>query len=201
MKRCAVPGCGKESWSNNVCAMHRWRLANHGGYDLPQKPARPEFSVERLRSLLSYNRETGSLAWVGDVRNGVSAGDVAGHVDRSGYRRIVIDGALYAAHRLAWLHVHGEWPKGQVDHINGNRDDNRFVNLRDVSNSVNAQNKRGARKDNVTGLLGVSRRPHGYEARITLEGKTRWLGLFDSAEEAHAAYLREKREIHEGCSI
>lgn len=108
------------------------------------------------------------------------------------------------AHRLVWLHLYGEWPEHGIDHINGRRSDNTAANLRSVPQSENVQNQRKARRDNKsTGLLGVSR-PSGrskYRAQIMAQGRNRYLGYFDTPEEAHAAYLAAKRQLHPGCTI
>jgi hypothetical protein len=93
--------------------------------------------------------------------------------------------------------THGDWPSGQIDHINGDRTDNRLCNLRAVSNAQNAQNKRGARSDNKAGVIGVRAVGNSWQARITTGGKTSYLGCYSSPEQASAAYLGAKRAMHE----
>ena len=109
----------------------------------------------------------------------------------------------YLGYRLAWLYVHGKLPDGDIDHINGKPSDDRIKNLRDVSRSVNLQNQRAARSNNSSGLLGVffQKTMNKWTSKIQLDWKTKSLGYFDTAEEAHAAYLKAKRELHEGCTI
>ena len=119
---------------------------------------------------------------------------------------IRVGGARHYAHRLAWLFATGEWPKETIDHINGDRGDNRIANLRDVPRRINCENQRKARSVNRVGLLGVSRatgnRPgKPYTAFIGVRGKSVGLGYFPTAELAHEAYLAAKRRLHEGCSI
>jgi hypothetical protein len=156
---------------------------------------------ERLRELLSYDSETGVFHWRVS-RGRAVAGASAGNADSYGYLQTKIYGRCYLNHRLAWLYVYGEWPDGQIDHINGSRADNRLANLRNVSISVNQQNQRGARVDNRCGLLGVSRKGNRWQARISHPGrKDAYLGLFDTPELAHAAYLKAKRKLHQGCTI
>jgi hypothetical protein len=94
---------------------------------------------------LEYDPETGVFIWSprpGDKWwNAQFPGEVAGTMDSGGYRRIGIDGKYYGAARLAWLYVHGEWPKNEIDHINRVRDDDRIVNLRDVTHTGNQNNR------------------------------------------------------------
>jgi hypothetical protein len=97
---------------------------------------------------------------------------------------------------LIWLYAHGEWPKNDIDHINGNPNDNRLQNLRDVTTAENIQNQVAAHTRNKTGLLGVSKRKHGFIARICVRGVIMHLGTFDTAKEAETAYLAVKRERH-----
>jgi hypothetical protein len=112
-----------------------------------------------------------------------------------GYRRIRVLGKLYWAHRLAWLYVHGDWPPDKIDHINGDRKDNRLMNLRAASDSENMQNV-GMRSDNTTGVRGVTRRKSRWIAQITAGGKTHYLGVHETAEEAHRAYVEAKTRLH-----
>src|SRR4051812_40825019 len=100
---------------------------------------------ERLKQVLVYSPESGLFT---------RRGRVAGTTYR-GRINIFIDYRGYLAHRLAWLYVHGRWPIGDIDHIDGNASNNAISNLREVSRSVNMQNQRRARSDSRTGLLGV----------------------------------------------
>ena len=154
----------------------------------------------RLRELLLYDPETGVFTWRANRRR-VKAGDVAGYVDPRGYIQIGIDGSLHRANRLAWLYMTGEWPAGDVDHRDTDGANNRWLNLRDVSRSVNMQNRRRANTNNKTGLLGVSSIRNRFHATIWLGKKQRLLGAFDTAEEAHATYVEAKRRLHAGCTI
>ena len=158
-------------------------------------------TVERLRELLCYDVETGVFTWRKAYGARCAAGSKAGSLSVRGYVYIKLTGRSYQAHRLAWLYVHGEWPKHCIDHINGIHDDNRLSNLRDVTLSVNAQNKKKARADNSTGLLGVTKRASGYLAQIMTQGVARKLGIYDDPTAAHAAYLEAKRQMHSGCTI
>lgn len=139
-------------------------------------------TLAQLRELLHYAPETGVFTW-SKPRSGVRHGAQAGMVDR-GYRFIRLLGRVYYAHRLAWLYVYGEWPRGQIDHIDGNPSDNRICNLRDATHSQNNMNKR-VKRDNQTGLKGVKKYRKRFQARINGD----YLGTFDTAEDAHAAYI------------
>ncbi len=152
---------------------------------------------------ISYDSETGVFCWaVG--RPGCSKGAIAGHINTEGYRVIKLGRNAFLAHRLAWFLVHGEWPSLPLDHINGVRDDNRLQNLRMADHSINMQNKRAAMSNNKScGLLGVTwNKQHGrWQSKIMVRGVRHHVGLFDSAEDAHRAYLKKKRQLHEGCTI
>ena len=167
--------------------------------------AKADLTAQRLRERLDYDRETGHLTWKLSLSNRARVGSFAGCVDKKQGGRVLVrvDDCLYLAHRLAWLHVTGNWPDGEIDHINGNPSDNRFCNLRDVATFVNAQNKKRVRVDSQTGLMGVShdKRRGTWSSRIKVHEKKVWLGRFESPEDAHAAYLAAKRRLHEGCTI
>jgi hypothetical protein len=161
-----------------------------------------DLTAERLRELLHYDTETGIFTWIVSTSVRVQVGDIAGCKNNEGYLQIKIDKRNHRAHRLAWLHTFGSWPTGQIDHINGQRSDNRIANLRSVTHSVNQQNRKFAQRSNKsTGLMGVSRYGNGFRARIKLDGKSRNIGTFDTPELANAAYLSAKRDIHPGCTL
>lgn len=156
---------------------------------------------EVLKQQLSYDETTGVFRRLVTNTNHVKAGDVAGTKKDSGYVTIMVCGRIYQAHRLAWLYVHGVWPTKVIDHINGVRDDNRICNLRDVSSRVNAQNVRRSTVKSVTGMLGAHPYQGKFVSSITANGVNHYLGYFNTAIEAHEAYLAAKRRLHEGCTI
>jgi hypothetical protein len=139
----------------------------------------------------------GTFFWRIDTRN-TAAGDIAGSRQSRGYWHIKINRRLYMAHRLAWLYVTGEWPAGHIDHINGNRSDNRFANLRIASNSENAWNSR-TRVNNACGYKGVhyKKRLNKFVAQISVGGRVHHFGVFQTPAEAHAAY-RKAAKAHFG---
>jgi hypothetical protein len=159
---------------------------------------------ERVREVLVYDPATGVLAWRIDMRAGrndafvkARAATRAGFLSSFGYRAISIDGKRTSEHRVAWVLMTGMWPEFDVDHINGQRSDNRWANLRAATRSQNMQNLKRAHVDSETGLLGVERKRGRFAARICVDGRKKWLGVFDTAELAHAAYLAAKRQVHE----
>lgn len=149
-----------------------------------------------LRSLLDYNPQTGLFVWTNAARSD-HVGKVAGYICE-GYRNITVRGRLYKAHRLAWLHAHGRWPDGQIDHINGSTDDNRIANPRDCSHAQNRQNLRRSYRNNSARLLGASfdNKVGKWRSQIQVSGRKEHIGYFDSAERGHEAYVQRKREIH-----
>lgn len=150
-------------------------------------------TIDRLHELLNYAPKTGLFTWA-QKRRGCRIGDVAGCKMRNGYIVIRLDGKLYLAHRLAWLYIHGQWPTAQLDHINQNRADNRLENLREVSNAENAQNRK--KMANKSGFTGVRRENSKWVAEIKVNYTTKRLGLYNSPEEAHAAYVNAKKRFH-----
>lgn len=163
----------------------------------------PHLTAARLRELLHYDPETGDFTWRVNCGTNRTLGKVAGTFDKKGYRLIWAQGKQHKAHRLAWLYMTGEWPQGMIDHKDGNTGRNVFDNLRDVSGGVNNQNMRKPGIRNRSGFLGVAVRPDGkFHAYIKQpEGKQVYLGSFDDPELAHAAYIKAKRAIHQGCTI
>jgi hypothetical protein len=160
-----------------------------------------EVTQDRLKSELDYCEETGHFRWRISPVNTIKAGSDAGVLDADGYIRIKIGSASYAAHRLAWLYVHGVWPAHEIDHINGVRNDNRIANLRDIPRTGNIQNQRTAQAGSKSGLLGVYSNHGKWRAVIQVNKKTIALGNFSTPEEAHAAYVEAKRRLHPTCTI
>lgn len=161
-------------------------------------------SPEQLRSVLDYNPTTGLFRWRDHIKHwraGLQAG-TRSPAEGNGYVCLAIktDGKtrLYKAHRLAWLYVHGEWPDGQIDHINGVKHDNRIENLRVATNQQNCLN-RAIRADNKSGYKGVSwnKRSGRWLVHISVNGRIKHVGLFEHIEDAVEAY-RLSAERHHG---
>lgn len=144
---------------------------------------------EELKRLVAYDEATGQFRWLVD-RSRARAGDVAGFPGGKGYRQITINSTHYYVHRLAWLYAHGQWPSGHLDHINGDRADNRIANLRLATIRQNAANQR-KRLGKSSSLKGVSwHAARGkWSAHIRIGGKSTYLGQFETEDAAHQAYL------------
>ena len=160
---------------------------------------------ERLKQLLDYDPKIGVFFWKIRVNPRVPKGSIAGS-DKSGYITICIKRKMFKAHRLAWFYVYGVWPVNHIDHINHDTADNRICNLRDVSRSENMQNRLSAQKNNLsTGVLGVYLTNRGlskkYTASLQINGKSKHLGYFATADEAYATYLKAKRIHHSTCIL
>ncbi|WP_034689891.1 HNH endonuclease [Acidovorax sp. MR-S7] len=158
--------------------------------------ATANLTAARLRHLLDFDACTGVFRWrIKWYR--MNPGDIAGTPDGRGYQSIMISRKGYRSHRLAWLHVYGEWPDGDIDHINGDRSDNRITNLRVCTNAENGQN-RGLNKNNKSGYVGVSFNAQSgkWQAHIHADGRRHRLGEFSVKEDAASAYARAKENLH-----
>jgi hypothetical protein len=146
-------------------------------------------SLERLRSVLDYDPETGLFVWRQRINNRAPQGSRAGHLNNQGYIYISLDGRKYAAHRLAWLYVYGTWPADLIDHIDLNRANNAIGNLREATHSTNKAN-RLAPSNNTSGIKGVgfSKAQRKWQASICRQYKQTHLGFFETKEEAAEAY-------------
>ncbi len=159
-------------------------------------------TADSLREILDYDPETGVFRRKVRASNAAS-GSVAGSI-MNGYVAISIGNQRYKAHRLAWLYVYGSWPKMAIDHINGNRADNRIYNIRLATQRMNRENLHSARSDNKSsGMLGAHWCEYHkkWKSHIRTHGKLIHIGYFKTAEEAHQKYLEAKRLLHEGCTI
>lgn len=156
---------------------------------------------ERLMALLHYNPETGVFTRLVDSANRRCRAGETIRPQKSGRVHIGVDGRRYLGTHLAWLYIHGKFPAFEVDHINVVSVDDRKGNLRDVPHALNVQNVRTARRHSKTGVLGVVVKSGAYYAQITINGRTRSLGRFDTKEAAHAAYVEAKRKYHPGNTL
>ena len=142
---------------------------------------------------LRYTPEDGKLWWVDCVRRPSWNGREAGNNTANGYRKIKFRGQQLLTHRVAWLLYYGVWPTGDIDHIDGNPLNNRIGNLRDVSHRVNLQNQVHAQARNPKRLVGATKKGNRWMAQININGKSKYLGLFATAHEAHKIYLTAAR--------
>lgn len=152
-------------------------------------------TAERLRLEYSYDPDAGLFTRV-KSRRGTRVGYIAGSHQTHARWSISIDKVRYKPHRLAWLYVYSELPTGDIDHINGNPLDNRIANLREVTHAQNMQNMRKARIDSTSGLIGAMPHQGRWRADLRVSGKKHFLGTFDTAQQAHLAYVAAKRVLH-----
>ncbi len=151
-------------------------------------------TAEELRELLSYDKITGIFIRKMKTSNCIHVGDIAGGLKSDGYLRIRIKGKRYLAHRLAWLYVHGSFPEQDIDHINGNKQDNSIANLRDVSCRENQCNRKRHREGRLQGCF-YRKHTKKWIAQIRINGKKVHLGLFHTEAEAHEVYIQAKSQV------
>ncbi|TQE92541.1 MAG: hypothetical protein FKY71_19880 [Spiribacter salinus] len=166
-------------------------------------------SQEEVRERFTYNPKTGEFFHKHRPRSMFSSdrdwkkwntryeGNLAGARSYYGYWRIIINRRHYMAHRIAWLWVHGEWPPEDIDHINGDRTDNRISNLRLATRSQNIMNSK-RRRTNRSGVKGVRWIParRKWRAEVGLEGDSHYIGEFDDLRAAEAAVMAARGELH-----
>jgi len=162
-------------------------------------------NAEELRQHLHYDPATGIFRWISNnlhLTESIKRRN-AGSVHASGYRRIKVDGTLYTATHLAYLYMENEWPPegSQMDHINRDKDDNRYENLRAVSPTTNARNKR-IYNNNTSGHKSIHinhKRVRGptYTVRITYNHKKIFVGTYKTVEAAVEARDETLRTIED----
>ena len=158
--------------------------------------AKQILTAQNLRELVSYDAETGKFTRIKPTQYS-EVGDAFGVVTPQGYVRGCILGRTYSAHRLAWLYVYGVWPKNDLDHINRIRHDNRLCNLREATPCENMRNM-GRFANNTSGFKGVAwhKQKQKWQARCRVNGARKWLGLFDTAQQAGEAYIAFAMKHH-----
>ena len=161
-----------------------------------------DLTAEEVHDMITYDPITGLFFWKyqpnkSNLWNVKYADKKAGYVNNDGYIVITIHRRGYKSHRLAWLYMTGCWPINEIDHINMERDDNRFCNLREATRSENQKNT-DQRRSNISGAKGVGfvTSRNKYQARITIHGKRKFIGYFDNLEDAQIAYNESSRKHH-----
>lgn len=155
-----------------------------------------DLTQQSVRQILHYNPKTGIFVrlkskqpkWIGRP-TGYPAG-----VNK--YWVVSINDKLYSYHRLVWLYMTGEWPKVEIDHIDRDKANNRWSNLREATSSQNKANRATKIDTKLSVARGVYKRHHRYEASIRCKRKRIYLGLFKTVEEANAAYNEAARKLH-----
>jgi hypothetical protein len=142
--------------------------------------------LEQVKEVIRYDPDTGSLIWL-TGRGPVKAGSLASSLDHYGYIDVTVLGKRWKGHRLSWLLHYGRGPSGHIDHINGDRSDNRISNLRECSPEENLWNTKVSGKGSSK-FKGVSKMGKGFTAQITLGNKKKHLGCFLTEEEAALVY-------------
>lgn len=164
-----------------------------------------DLTCEHVRSIFTYSKKDGLLRWRFPAGMGgkIPAGSVAGGIHPEGYRQVSVNGKTYRVSRIIWLYVTGKWPKGQLDHKDRNPGNDKWSNLREANGSQNKANngkykrqKPGKCHCEFKGVMAVQKaRSIRYRAGITKDGKRMNLGSFDTAEQAHAAYMKAAKAL------
>ena len=157
-----------------------------------------DLTAKELRTRIDYDPITGGLKWRETQSKKIKTGDDAGYITKhrgGGYRRVYLNGIGYMAHKLAWLHYYGQWPSDQIDHINRVRSDNRIENLREATQSENQANRKIA-SHNKSGFKGVTKHQRKWAASIRKNRLRIHIGVFDTPQEAHAAYCEAANKLH-----
>jgi hypothetical protein len=149
---------------------------------------------EYLKSILDYDLDTGIFTWKVNKSKTAKAGDVAGWLD-NGYRGIEINNKSYKAHRLAWLYVYGEMPKNLIDHVDGNRSNNKISNLREATYQTNSANYKTP-KTNKSGVKNVSwyKNLNKWVVSISVEKTKKTIGYFDDLEFAELVAVEARNK-------
>jgi hypothetical protein len=147
----------------------------------------PMPDIHELRRYLAYDPASGLLRWISKPARGTNAGAIAGRIGVDGYAVVGFKKKTYKAHRLAWFLMTGEWPE-TIDHIDGDKANNRLSNLRPATYSQNQANKdvRGAH---------FCKRNGRWQAAVKIMGRSVWLGYFDNPQSAQAAYTEAAARI------
>ncbi len=150
--------------------------------------------IKYILNNYEYNKLNGKLYYKKKVANRVVIGNEAGNDHHKGYRDIKIKGKIYRLHRIIWLIENGNFPKKQIDHINGIKNDNRIENLRDVNNRINCSNRKSNKK-----LIGAYKiKEHKWRSRIRFKKYQVNLGIFKTEIDASNQYLKACKIIKDG---
>ena len=159
-----------------------------------KKPNTQHLTVETARRVFNYDPDTGLLTWAIQANSRALIGDEVGKISNRGYRVTKYKRKDYSVHRIIWLIVHGKWPTGQIDHINGEKTDNRIENLRDVSLRENLCNQKRHREGRLPGAY-YDKNMRGWRAHIRINNVYVYLGMHPTEKEANAAYMKARAKL------
>lgn len=148
----------------------------------------------QLKAVINYNPESGEFIWINPIANRLKVGDIAGSINKHGYRYIYFNRKYHRACRLAWFYMTGEWPENHIDHINRIRDDDRFCNLREATKIENGQNRILNKNGTSTNIMNVFKRKSSgnYYASVFHKGKRILCKTFNNLKEAENAVIETK---------
>ena len=154
---------------------------------------------EDILDIFNYNINTGIFTWK-KSRRGVAKGVVAGTLRQDGYVHLCIGEERHFAHRVVYLLMEGYMPE-QVDHINGNRSDNRWENLRACTPSENSQNRRITNSKSGFKNVNWHEQTKKWRVQVMIDGKSRSFGLYSNIEDAKRVAIIARKEIHGDFSL
>jgi hypothetical protein len=150
-------------------------------------------TADHLRTLFECDESTGIFTRLITTAPNAKIGSCPGNIDRDGYLYFSIGKRKFKSHRLVWLYFNGEWPNGEIDHIDGNPSNNALSNLRVTDRYGNTRNCKISAL-NTSGFKGVSKLSESkWGAYFKKNKKMRWLGTFTSAEAAYNAYCENAK--------
>jgi hypothetical protein len=155
-----------------------------------------EVTQQQLKEVLHYDPETGIFRWRFSVANRIKPWDVAGYNQGNGYLRVSINSKKQYLHRIAWLYMTGNWPDDEIDHIDGIRSNNSFLNLREVTSKQNKENQKLA-KNSTSGYRGVcwSKKDKRWFGHVIHNNKKYLAGYFKNKEDAIQAVAAKRAEL------
>jgi hypothetical protein len=160
------------------------------------KIASNDLTAEQVRDLFDYNPETGTLTWIKCASNKSRfVNCIAGTKDSKGYLIVKIRRKLYKQHRIAWLWMTGRWPEAEIDHKDRDPANNRWDNLREATPRQNCINQKSTGRSGLRGAAWTGQYQKWFST-IRVDGKRIFLGYFETAESAHAAYVEASRKYH-----
>lgn len=153
-------------------------------------------SIENaIRENLEYCGNTGQLIWKNNMGRNLVKGKVAGSKNTKGYFYVKVARRTILLHRIVWYLHYGKWPVNEIDHIDGDKHNNKIQNLRDVTRRINQGNQKTHRAGRLVGTTFLKTCPDNpWQAQIELNRKSIYLGCFQTEEEAHAAYVKAYEE-------